>query len=69
VTQGFVKKSYSAKGYFFLGRDDGERDVFCHISAVERAGLTTLVEGQKVEFEIVSNGQTGRSCAERLRLL
>jgi CspA family cold shock protein len=69
MTTGFVKKSYSEKGYFFLGRSDGGKDVFCHISAVERAGLHTLAEGQALEFEIVLNPQTGRSCAEKLRLL
>ena len=49
---GTVKWFNKAKGYGFIQPEDGSKDAFVHISAVERAGLTDLVEGQKVEFEI-----------------
>ena len=52
---GNVKWFNPAKGYGFIQPQGGGQDVFVHISAVERAGLTTLNEGQQVEFEIVSN--------------
>jgi CspA family cold shock protein len=74
--QGSVKVFFVDKGWGFIrpstsDKFTGERDkdVFVHISAVERAGLRTLVEGQLLEFEVESNPKTGRQCAERLRLL
>ena len=56
------------KGYGFIQPEDGGKDAFVHISAVERAGLTDLVEGQKVEFES-QPGRDGKSSAENLRLV
>ncbi|MCH7942522.1 MAG: cold-shock protein, partial [Proteobacteria bacterium] len=53
------------EGYGFIGPNDGVKDDFVHISAVERAGMTTLNEGQKIEYEIVA-GQNGKSSAENL---
>ncbi len=53
---GTVKFFNTAKGYGFIGPEDGSKDVFVHISAVEEAGLSILTEGQKVEYEVVSKG-------------
>ncbi len=65
---GTVKWFNPVKGFGFIAPDDGENDAFVHISAVERAGLTGLREGQKVEFELVP-GQDGRVSAENLVIL
>jgi CspA family cold shock protein len=66
VPSGKVKWFNPTKGYGFIQPQDGSRDVFVHISAVERAGLTTLNEGQTVEYEMVSN--RGKSSAENLKV-
>jgi CspA family cold shock protein len=55
------------KGFGFIQPDDGNKDVFVHISAVERAGMYDLKEGQKVSFDIVSDSRTGKSAAENLQ--
>lgn len=65
MTVGTVKWFNPTKGFGFIQPEDGSKDAFVHISAVERAGLSTLRDGQKVEFELVS-GQDGRSSAENL---
>ena len=65
---GSVKWFNSVKGYGFIQPSDGSRDAFVHISAVERAGLTTLRDGQKVEFDLVP-GRDGKSSAENLVIL
>ena len=57
-----------AKGYGFIEPEDGSKDAFVHISALEVAGLTALNEGQKVEYELVP-GQDGKSKAEKLVVL
>ena len=62
---GTVKWFNATKGYGFIEPSDGSKDAFVHISAVERAGLSTLNEGQKVQFELVQ-GQNGKSSAENL---
>ncbi len=62
---GTVKWFNPAKGFGFIEPEDGSNDAFVHISAVERAGLSTLSEGQKVEYELVP-GQGGKSSAENL---
>jgi cold shock protein len=67
VATGTVKWFNPAKGYGFIQPDAGGRDVFVHISAVERAGLSTLQEGAKVSFEIVSN--RGKESAENLKMI
>jgi cold shock protein len=67
MTQGTVKWFNSVKGYGFIQPDDGGRDVFVHVSAVERAGMPGLNEGQKVSFEVVANQRTGKASAENLR--
>lgn len=65
MATGTVKWFNPTKGYGFIEPEDGSKDAFVHISAVERAGLHTLREGQKVTFELVP-GQNGKSSAENL---
>lgn len=67
MTTGAVKWFNADKGYGFIQPDDGGKDVFVHISAVERAGLRTLRDGQKVKFE-VQTGRNGKDSAENLQL-
>jgi CspA family cold shock protein len=66
MQRGTVKWFNSTKGYGFIRPSTGEKDVFVHISAVERAGLSTLNEGQTVEYELVTN--RGKSSAENLKV-
>lgn len=66
MPKGTVKWFNSTKGYGFIQQQGGGKDVFVHISAVERAGLGSLNEGQVVQYEEVSN--RGRTAAENLRL-
>ncbi len=68
MATGTVKWFNAAKGYGFIEPEDGSKDVFVHISAVERAGLSTLSEGQKVSYEI-QPGQQGKSSAENLSVV
>ncbi len=68
MTVGTVKWFSTIKGYGFIEPEDGSKDAFVHISAVERAGLSKLEEGQKIEFELVP-GDRGRSSAENLKAL
>ena len=65
MATGTVKWFNSTKGYGFIEPEGGGKDVFVHISAVERAGMSTLREGQKIDFEVVA-GQNGKSSAENL---
>lgn len=67
MTTGTVKFFNTTKGFGFIQPDDGSKDVFVHISAVERSGMSTLNEGQKVSFEVVADRKTGKSAAENLR--
>ena len=66
MQKGTVKWFNSTKGYGFIRPSTGDKDVFVHISAVERAGLRTLNEGQKVSFEVVADRKSGKSSAENL---
>ncbi len=68
MTTGTVKWFNPAKGFGFIQPDDGSNDAFVHISAVERAGLGTLDEGQKVSYEL-QPGQNGKSSAENLSIV
>ena len=65
---GTVKWFNATKGYGFIQPSDGSKDAFVHISAVERAGLSNLREGQKIEYEVVP-GRNGKSSAENLVVL
>ena len=66
MNTGTVKWFNEQKGYGFIQPENGSKDIFVHISAVERAGLRTLKQGQKVSFEIVTDKRTGRSSAGNL---
>jgi CspA family cold shock protein len=66
MSQGIVKWFNSQKGFGFIQPDDGSKDVFVHISAVERAGMYQLNEGQKLSYEVVADRKTGKSAAENL---
>ncbi len=68
MTAGTVKWFNPIKGYGFIQPDDGSKDAFVHISTVERAGLQSLREGQKVEYDLVP-GRNGKSSAENLVIL
>ncbi|HKQ94273.1 MAG TPA: cold-shock protein [Aestuariivirgaceae bacterium] len=64
---GTVKWFNAQKGFGFIQPTDGGNDVFVHISAVERAGISTLAEGQKISYEIMAD-KRGKSSADRLEL-
>lgn len=68
MANGTVKWFNATKGFGFIQPDDGARDVFVHISAVERAGLSHLADGQKVSFDLES-GRDGRQSATNLALI
>ena len=68
MTTGVVKWFNGQKGYGFIQPDDGGKDVFVHISAVERAGLSHLNEGQKISFEVKADRRTGKMNADNLRV-
>ncbi len=68
MTIGTVKFFSTDRGYGFIAPEDGSKDAFVHISALERAGISSLSEGQKVEYELQS-GQKGKSSAENLKLV
>ena len=67
MAQGTVKFFNAQKGYGFIAQDGGGPDVFVHISAVERAGMAGLVEGQKVTFDIEADRRSGKSAATNLQ--
>ena len=66
MATGTVKWFNSQKGFGFIQPDDGGKDVFVHISAVERAGMHGLKEGQKVSYEVIADRKTGKSSAQNL---
>ena len=66
MATGTVKWFNGSKGFGFIQPDDGSKDVFVHVSAVESAGMSTLNEGQKVQFELVK-GKDGKTSAGNLK--
>ena len=68
MATGTVKWFNGQKGYGFIQPDDGGNDVFVHISAVERAGFSSLMEGQKISFEVKTDSRRGKTSAENLRV-
>jgi CspA family cold shock protein len=69
MTTGTVKWFNAQKGFGFITRDDGGSDAFVHISAVERAGISDLREGQKLGFELVADRKNGKMSADNLKVL
>ena len=69
MATGTVKWFNTEKGYGFIEPDQGSGDVFVHISAVQRAGLNTLNEGQKVSYDVAQDRRTGKSSADNLQAL
>ncbi|HEY6632076.1 MAG TPA: cold-shock protein [Rhizobiaceae bacterium] len=67
MNTGTVKFFNTTKGFGFIQPDAGGADVFVHISAVERAGMRTIVEGQKLSFDVVKDNRSGKSAAENLQ--
>ena len=67
MNNGTVKWFNAQKGYGFIQPEGGGKDVFVHISAVERAGMSNLNEGQKLSYEVVADRRTGKSSADNLR--
>ena len=67
MTTGTVKFFNSTKGFGFIQPDNGGTDVFVHISAVERAGMRTIVEGQKLSFDVVKDARNGKTAAENFQ--
>ena len=69
MAQGTVKWFNAQKGFGFIAPEDGGNDVFVHISAVERAGLNGLQDGQKIGYEMVNDRRTGRASADNLKVV
>jgi CspA family cold shock protein len=69
MSVGTVKWYNRTKGYGFIQPDDGSRDVFVHVSAVERAGLQELNEGQKLSYELLTDRRTGKAAADRIQAM
>ena len=67
MAKGTVKFFNTQKGYGFIAQDNGGPDVFVHVTAVQRAGMTTLAEGQKLSFDIEADRRTGKSSAANLQ--
>lgn len=69
MPSGTVKWFNAQKGFGFIAPSDGGADAFVHISAMERAGISDLQEGQKVQYELVSDRKSGKMTADRLQIL
>ena len=69
MQNGTVKWFNAQKGFGFIAPETGGPDVFVHISAVERAGFNDLAEGQKLAFEVVADGRSGKSSADHLKMV
>ncbi len=68
MAAGTVKFFNTTKGFGFIQPDDGASDVFVHISALERSGIRSLDDGQKVSFEVVQDKRSGKNAAENVQL-
>jgi cold shock protein len=68
MTIGTVKFYNGQKGYGFIQPDDGSKDVFVHVSALERAGISHLAEGQKVSFDVEQDSRSGKVSANNLQI-
>ncbi|MFD0916245.1 cold-shock protein [Pseudahrensia aquimaris] len=66
MTTGTVKFFNADKGYGFIAPDDGSKDAFVHISAVQRSGMDTLTEGQKLNFDLIEDQRSGKLAADNL---
>ena len=66
MTTGTVKFYNGSKGYGFIAPDDGSKDVFVHVTALQRAGLTDLREGQKVTFDVQTDPRSGKLAVSRI---
>ena len=69
MSVGTVKWYNRTKAYGFIQPDDGSKDVFVHVSAVERAGLQELNEGQKLSYELLTDRRTGKAAADRIQAM
>lgn len=69
MTTGTVKFFNSQKGFGFIEPDGGTKDVFVHVSALEKSGITGLAEGQKVEFETEVDGRSGKTAVSKIELV
>lgn len=67
MNTGTVKFFNVSKGFGFIDQGNGQPDVFVHISAIQRAGMASLVEGQKVSFDVVQDSRSGKSAADNLQ--
>jgi len=67
MTIGTVKWYNAQKGFGFIQPDDGGKDAFVHVSAIERAGMNDLREGQKISFELIKDNRTGKFSADKLQ--
>lgn len=69
MTNGTVKFFNGQKGFGFIQPDEGSKDVFVHISALERCGISTLSDGQKVSFETEIDGRSGKTAVSKIELV
>ena len=69
IATGTVKWFNATKGFGFIQPDDGGADVFVHISAVERAGMRSLIDGQKIGYELAQDRRSGKTSADQLRAI
>ncbi len=69
MATGTVKWYNSQKGFGFIQPDDGGKDAFVHVSAIERAGMSDLREGQKISFELVADTRSGKMSADKLQAI
>lgn len=67
MTTGTVKFFDANKGFGFIKPDDGSTDIFVHVSAVERAGMRSIAEGQKLSFDVVKDRRSGKNAADNLQ--